>query len=81
MRYMEQGNLNLIPKQKEHKRWEGNVYTEENVFFGAGINKIHYTKDGLTTLCGQRIVFGWIRDIKNKYKLDCKICLKGLEKK
>ena len=57
------------------------VYTEEDVFFGGGINKYHYTKDGVKTLCGCKIKFGWKFDERNKVSLvDCKRCLKKMEK-
>lgn len=53
------------------------VYTEENVFFGVGINKHHYTEEGFITLCGREIKIGWKFDENAKIKdVDCKMCRK-----
>jgi len=72
--------INLLPEPKPFKKYKGVVYTEENVFFGSGINAVHYTNDGLKTLCGCKITLTWKRDKENKLRVDCKRCLKRLEK-
>ena len=72
----------LLPEKREPTVKSNVVYTEEDVFYGAGINSFHYTLDAKKTICGIKIrFFGNWSYSKTNYisEVDCKRCIKKLK--
>ena len=72
---------NLLPEPRMMTSFKGSIYTEEKVFYGAGINKVHYTNDGIKTICGVSCYsIDWKRDKDGMHTVDCIKCMKVLSK-